>query len=99
MGARDELIIPEGAISDAGSTEVLRAWIAGGGLHVSLRPAFDTPDAWGILLADVARHAARAFAAEKKITMADALARIRAMFDAEWKRPTNMGTTAPAKKH
>jgi hypothetical protein len=98
MGARDELIIPPAAISDAGSAEVLRAWIANGGLHVSLKPSFDTPDVWGILLVDVARHAARAFAADKQTSEAQALARIRKMFDAEWSRPTDVGQTAAAKK-
>ncbi len=98
MGARDELIIPEAAIADAGSAEVLRAWIANRGLHVAIRTSFDTPDAWGILLVDVARHAARAFAAESSISEADALLHIRKMFDAEWSRPTDKGRTAPARK-
>jgi Domain of unknown function (DUF5076) len=98
LGARDELIIPPGAVTDAGSAEVLRAWVANGGLHVSLKPSFDTPDVWGVLLVDVARHAARAFAADKHMTEAQAFARIRKMFDAEWRRPTDLGQTAAAKK-
>jgi Domain of unknown function (DUF5076) len=98
MAALGELMIPPAAVADAGSTEVLRAWVAGGGLHVSLRPSFEEPDVWGILLVDVARHAARAFAAERKISEAEALKRIRRMFDAEWSRPTAMSSTAPGKK-
>jgi hypothetical protein len=98
MGARDELIIPPAAIGDAGSAEVLRAWVTNGGLHVSLKPSFDQPDVWGVLLVDVARHAARASAADGGVTEADALRRIRALFDAEWKRPTDPGLTSKARK-
>ena len=93
-----ELSVPPGAVSDPGSREVLRAWVAGGGLQVTLDPAFDQPDIWGLLLVDVARHAARAFAAEQNFTQSEALQRIKAMFDAEWERPTDLGTIAPVKK-
>ena len=77
-----------------GGVEVLRAAIVEGGLHVSLRRAFDDPQAWGMLIADVARHAARIFAKETKLTEDEALERIRAMFDAEMDAPTDPGTTS-----
>lgn len=93
-----ELPIPAGAATAAGSTEVLRAWIVDGGLQVALDPAFPSPDVWGILLADIARHAARAYAAEDKCGESEALARIQAMLEAELDRPTDRGTTAPMKK-
>ena len=96
--APNELAIPAGAAADAGAAEILRAWIANQGLHVSLLPAFETPEPWGVLLVDLARHAARAFAAEKTCTEAEALRLIRAMFEAEWERPTDIGTTEPAKQ-
>ena len=97
-GTAHEIAIPPGALADAGAKEILRCWIANRGLHVTLDPAFDTPDAWGMLLVDVARHAARAFAAQKLCTEAEALKRIRELFDAEWRRPTDQGSTEPLKK-
>ena len=97
LGA-NELAIPPGAIADAGSKEVLRAWIVGRGLQVSLVPGFDDPDVWGVMLCDIARHAARAFAAEGTCSEREALSRIRKLFDAEWGRPTDKGTTAKAPK-
>jgi hypothetical protein len=89
----DALQIPPSAL-DQGGIEVLRAAIVEGGLHVSLRRAFDDPQAWGMLLADVARHAARIFAKETQVAEDEALERIRAMFDAEMDAPTDPGTTS-----
>ena len=45
--------------------------------------------AWGLLLADVARHAANAYANEGSDPMV-VLARIREMFDAEMFEPTDV---------
>jgi hypothetical protein len=78
---------------ERGGVEVLRAAIVDGGLHVSLRRAFDDPQAWGMLIADVARHAARIFANETKLTEDEALALIRSMFEAEMDAPTDPGST------
>lgn len=89
------LAIPPGALEDAEGAEVLRAWIANKGLHVSLAPAFDSPEPWGMMLVDIARHAARAMAAEKICPEAEALNRIRAIIDAEWEEPTDEGSTEP----
>jgi hypothetical protein len=79
---------------EQGGIEVLRAAIVDGALHVSLRRAFDDPQAWGMLIADVARHAARIFANETKFTEEQALELIRAMFEAEMDAPTDPGTTS-----
>ena len=89
----DALVIPPTAL-EQGGVEVLRAAIVDGGLHISLRRAFDDPQAWGMLIADVARHAARIFAKETKLTEEGALARIRSMFDAEMDAPTDPGSTS-----
>src|SRR3954469_12471426 len=59
----DELQVPPGA-NQKGGIEVLRAGVVDGGLHVTLRRAFNDPKAWGILLADVARQVARVYAQE-----------------------------------
>ena len=87
------LPIPPGAQQDSDAVEVFRAWIAGGGLQVSIQRGFDDPSTWGILLADVARHAARIYATEGMTSEADAMQSIRRLFDAELDRPTDLGTT------
>ena len=85
---------PPGARIDPGRAhEVLRAWIVGEGLQVSMQPAFDDPSVWGILLVDVARHAARMYADQGELSFEQALARIRFLWDAETNKPTDMGTT------
>jgi hypothetical protein len=93
MATFDPLHAPPGA-RERGGVEVLRAAIVDGGLHVSLRRAFDDPQAWGMLIADVARHAARIFATETNVTEDEAIERIRSMFDAEMDAPTDRGTTS-----
>jgi hypothetical protein len=89
----DALIIPPVAL-EQGGVEVLRAAIVDGGLHVSLRRAFDDPEAWGMLIADVARHVARIYATENNIREEETLERIRALFNAELDSPTDPGTTS-----
>ena len=92
MPTFDPLNVPPSAL-EHGGVEVLRAAVVEGGLHVSLRRAFDDPQAWGMLIADVARHAARIFASETRLTEEEALERIRSMFDAEMDAPTDPGST------
>jgi hypothetical protein len=90
--AFDALHVPPAAL-ERGGVEVLRAVVVDGALHVSLRPAFDDPQAWGMLLADVARHVSRIYQSEGKAPEARTLERIRMMFDAELDSPTDPGTT------
>ena len=61
----DALHVPPAAL-EQGGVEVLRAVIVDGDLHVSLRRAFDDPDPWGMLIADMTRHIARIYATESK---------------------------------
>jgi hypothetical protein len=89
----DALHIPPAAL-EQGGVEVLRAVIIDGGLHVSLRRAFDDPEAWGMLIADLARHVARVYATEDKFREEETLARIRAIFEAEMEAPTDPGSTS-----
>ena len=93
MATFDALAVPPIAL-EHGGVEVLRAAIVEGGLHLSLRRAFDDPQAWGMLIADVARHAARIFANETEVSEDTALELIRSMFDAEMDAPTDPGTTS-----
>jgi Domain of unknown function (DUF5076) len=78
---------------ELGGYEVLRAAVAEGNLHVSLRRAFDEPEVWGILLADVARHVGRIYAQETSMREETVVEKVRAMFEAEMDRPTDIGTT------
>ena len=66
-----------------------------GGLSIAFQRAFEEPDMWGLLLVDIARHAARAYARETEYTEDEALTRIVDMFEAEINRPTDAGTTTP----
>jgi hypothetical protein len=88
----DAFDVPPAAFGPA-ANEVLRAAVVDGGLQVSIRPAFDDPEVWGIMLADIARHAARMFASENKTTEDAALRAICDMFNAEMDDPTDPGTT------
>ena len=92
-GHPNELPIPDGAAANPAAAEVLSAWIVDGGLQVAMQRAFDEPDVWGLLLVDVARHAARIFAEEGVMTEAEALDRIRKMWSAELASPTDPGQT------
>ena len=61
MASSKYLDIPPAASRDHASFEVLRVWIAEKGQHVSIRSgAWEDPFAWGIVLADLARHIALA---------------------------------------
>jgi len=76
------------------AAEVLRVWINDkNNMDVTLMPAFAQPEAWGILLVDIARHAARSFEQEGAKSAAEALELIRAGFEAEWDSPTDFGST------
>ncbi len=89
----DALHIPP-TVLEKGGVEVLRAVIVDGDLHVSLRRAFDDPEPWGMLLADVTRHIARIYATESQLTQDQALERVRAIYESEMERPTDPGTTS-----
>jgi hypothetical protein len=71
--------------------EVLRAWVANNGLVCSLRPTTwqSKPSAWGIVLADLARHVANALeelSDESKLAILQA---IRDAFNKELNNPTD----------
>src|SRR5664279_1238620 len=87
--------LPPDVMGREDATEVLRAFVLDGGLSIAFSRAFEEPDMWGLLLVDIARHAARAYARESNYTEEDALTRIIDMFEAEIARPTDAGTTTP----
>ena len=73
--------------------EVLRAWVADGGLTVSIRRSFDDPAVWGVLLADVARHVSRIYAEEDGTSEEDALSKVVDTLTSELMEPTDLGST------
>ena len=99
MTGPKEQPLPPDVMGRDDATEVLRAFVLDGGLSIAFTRAFDEPDIWGLLLVDVARHAARAYARESDYTEDEALARIVDIVQAEIARPTDMGNTAPRSQH
>ena len=87
--------MPPDVIGREDAQEVLRAFVLDGGLSIAFTRAFEEPDLWGLLLVDIARHAARAYARESAYTEDEALNRIVEMFEAEIARQTDMGNTMP----
>lgn len=91
MKHKHEIVIPPDAQKDAHAIELARVWAADGKQHVVLRTEVDAiwsdPMAWGLMLADLARHAARAYVREKGYNTNQVLARIKEGFDAEWASP------------
>jgi len=91
MAADKFLDIPPAAQRDKASFEVLRVWIAEQAQHVSIRSgAWEDPFAWGIVLADLARHVALAHEMQDNKVDKDAfLERLLEGFHAEIDNPTD----------
>jgi len=80
---------PPIAESDSNAIEVLRVWaVPGKPQQLTLRTTWKDGGAWGLLLADVARHAANAYGNEGADPNV-VLTRIRELFDAEMSSPTD----------
>ena len=95
MAGPKEQPLPPDVIGREDATEVLRAFVLDGGLSIAFTRAFEEPEMWGLLLVDIARHAARAYGREAEFSEEEALERILEMFNAELERPTDTGTTTP----
>jgi hypothetical protein len=91
MASDKTLAIPPAAQRDKASFEVLRVWIAEQGQHVSIQSgAWEDPFAWGIVLADLARHIALADKLQNQAADSDAfLDRLLEGFHAEIDNPTD----------
>jgi hypothetical protein len=90
--------IPPDALANPDAVEVLRAFVVDGGLSISFVRAFDDPSMWGMMLVDIARHAARAYEKEGAMSEADALAGIVDMFTTELAQVTDAGSTMERKE-
>jgi hypothetical protein len=93
-GAPQQQPIPPDVEERSDAVEVLRAFVVDGGLSIAFTRAFEDPAMWGMLLADIARHAAGAFEKEGAMSADEALARITEMLQSELGRPTGPATTA-----
>jgi hypothetical protein len=82
---------PPAAGRDTAAFELLRVWIAEQGQHVSLRSGvWEDPFAWGIVLADLARHILNAESLTRKDVDKEAfMRRMIEGFQAEIESPTD----------
>ncbi|AMP39297.1 DUF5076 domain-containing protein [Ralstonia solanacearum] len=102
----NQLPIPEAALRDTDAVEMLRMWIAEHGLHCSLKigryhETTEIPKAraWGIILADAARHVANAMESEYSL---DAAATLQGIIDSlldELNAPTSEATGGFQQSH
>ena len=91
MATQKYLDPPPAAARDKAAFELIRVWVAEQGQHVSLRSgAWEDPFAWGIVLADLARHIVNAHSMTEKNVDEDAfLERLLEGFHAEIESPTD----------
>jgi Domain of unknown function (DUF5076) len=86
----EALGIPPDAAAKGG-VEILRASVVDGAVSVALRRAFEDPFTWGVLLVDLARHAARVYGLETDISEEEAMVEIAAGIRAELDDPSDFG--------
>ena len=87
---KNELLVPPIAESDPNAIEVVRVWVAKGGQHVSINPlVWKDPQAWGIVLADLAGHVANAYEQELGLDRQKTMRKITDLLLAELKNPTD----------
>ncbi len=85
----NELDMPPVASSNPESVEVLRVWAAPGSpQQLTINTCWEDPGAWGLMLVDIARHAAQAYEHQGQ-DGSEALGRILQLFNAEWSSPTD----------
>jgi hypothetical protein len=76
--------VPDQVRADPTAQDLLRVWGLGESQVFSVRvERWDDPAAWGILLADLARHIARSYSEAQSQAEEDALERVIAGFHAE----------------
>jgi hypothetical protein len=88
----EALNVPPDAL-EKGGVEILRASVVDGAVSIALRRAFDDPFTWGVLLVDLARHAARVYAMETDLSEEEALAELVSGIQAELDNPSDPGSS------
>ncbi len=90
-----ELPVPPAATRDEKAVEMIRCWVAEGGQWIVINPhlfrgrEFSEESAWGMFLADSARHIARAIALNSGQDEGSTVAQIREAFERELAKPTS----------
>ena len=84
-----ELSVPATVVEAPNAREILRLWTSDAGERVTLRIDGLEPAAWGLMLVDVARHVAHAYARQGQWTVNDAFVQLVTMFIAEIQQPTD----------
>jgi hypothetical protein len=80
---------PPIAEEDPSAVEVLRVWAAPGRpQELTLRTTWTDEGVWGLVLVDIARHVAQAYAAEGRDPK-EVLAPVLELWAAEWAAPTD----------
>jgi len=92
----NERPIPPAALQDPNAVEMLRVWVAGGQLHCSLKVGMyrdgmgiEEEAAWGTILADAARHIARALQRDGNLSETENLAKLVSHFNDEVGAPSS----------
>lgn len=92
----NERPIPAAALQDPNSVEMLRVWVAEGQLHCSLKIGMyrdgmdiDEEVAWGTILADAARHIAKALQNGGNLNETESLAKLISKFNDEVSVPSS----------
>jgi hypothetical protein len=67
---------PASSTLGADAVEILRVWTSDAGEQVVLRVDTLDPAAWGIILVDIAKHVAHAYARQGKCTANEAFAQV-----------------------
>lgn len=94
----NERPIPPAALRDPNSVEMLRVWVAEHKLHCALKIGMyremniQEEVAWGTILADAARHIAKALSEESEETVESLTHNIMAQFNAELSAPSSPTT-------
>jgi hypothetical protein len=90
--------IPPGALRDQNSVEMLRVWVAEHKLHCSIKIGMyremkiQEEVAWGTILADAARHIAKALSEGGEDSESNLLGKIQAQLNAELAMPSSVAT-------
>lgn len=91
----NERPIPDAARRDPNSVEILRVWIAEQKLNCSMKIGMydqmgkDEPAAWGVILADVAKHVANATHARSGDGYDEILSKVSSSFEVEMRKSTS----------
>lgn len=84
-----DLPVPATVLEASNARELLRLWTTDAGERVTLRTEGLEPGAWGLMLVDVAKHVAHAYAREGGLSVNDAFVQVVTMFIAEMQEPTD----------